>query len=165
MISFILAMDEARGIGIENRLPWRLPADLARFRRLTLHHTILMGRKTFDSIGRKPLPKRHNVVLTRDLSFQAEGCEVIHSIEDVVKRYGGLEKEELFVIGGTEVFQLLLPYVDKMYITEIAHRFPADTWFPEVEPAEWKAEHREPGVRNEDNPYDYEFVDYVRVRD
>ncbi|WP_284644142.1 dihydrofolate reductase [Paenibacillus silviterrae] len=164
MISYIFAMDENRGIGVDNKLPWRLPADLARFKKLTLQHTILMGRKTFDSIGRKPLPKRRNVVLTRDKSFQAEGCEVIHSIDEVVARYGGAEEEELFVIGGTEVFALLMPHADKMYVTEIAHRFPADTWFPEVDPAEWKAVLREKGVKNEDNPYDYEFVDYVRVK-
>jgi dihydrofolate reductase len=163
MISFVFAMDEQRGIGIDNRLPWRLPADLARFKQLTLNHTILMGRKTYDSIGR-PLPRRRNVVLTRDPSFQAEGCDIIHSLDEVVARYGGANEEELMVIGGTEVFKLLLPHADKMYITEIHHTFPADTWFPEVDPADWKAVYRETGLKNEDNPYDYEFVDYVRVR-
>lgn len=163
-ISLILAMDEARGIGIDNQLPWRLPADLAFFKKTTLGHTILMGRKTFDSIG-KPLPGRHNVILTRDPAFEAAGCEVVHSVEEAVKAYGrggDKETEELFVIGGAELFGLLLPYADRMYITEIAHRFKADTFFPEVDRRQWRVVSREKGIRDEKNPYDYEFVLYER---
>lgn len=165
-ISYILAMDEGRGIGIDNRLPWHLPADLAYFRQKTTGSTILMGRKTYDSLG-KPLPKRTNVILTRDESFQAEGCTVIRSFEDVVRQYGRggrSEEEELFVIGGAEVFRLLMPYADRLYITEIAHSFEADTFFPELEPSEWREVSREPGVKDEKNPYDYAFVVYERVR-
>ncbi|MED4599510.1 dihydrofolate reductase [Paenibacillus validus] len=165
-ISYILAMDEARGIGVDNRLPWHLPADLAYFRKKTTGSTILMGRKTYDSIG-KPLPKRTNVILTRDASFQAEGCTVIRSVEEAAQVYGRggrNEEEELFVIGGAEVFQLLMPYADRLYITEIAHRFEADTFFPELEPLEWREVSRERGVKDEKNPYDYDFVVYERVR-
>lgn len=165
-ISFLFAMDEARGIGINNRLPWRLPADLAFFRKTTTGHTVLMGRKTYDSIG-KPLPKRHNIVLTRDTGFSAEGVEVIHSPEEVAKQYGWTgprQDEELFVIGGAEVFRQLLPFADRMYVTEIAHRFEADTFFPEMDWSEWMAVSRVPGVKDEKNPYDYTFITYERVR-
>ncbi|SDE37047.1 dihydrofolate reductase [Paenibacillus sp. UNCCL117] len=163
-ISYILAMDENRGIGYENKLPWRLPADLQFFKRTTMGATILMGRKTYDSIG-KPLPGRTNVVLTRDEQFQAEGCRVVRSVAEAAETYGrGGEKadEELFVIGGAEVFRLLLPYTDRLYITEIRHVFPADTYFPELEPGEWREVSRVPGVRDEKNPYDYDFVQYER---
>ncbi|WP_159885100.1 dihydrofolate reductase [Paenibacillus puerhi] len=165
-ISFILAMDEARGIGYQNKLPWHLPADLQFFKRTTMGGTILMGRKTYDSIG-KPLPGRTNVVLTRDEHFRAEGCQVIRSVTEAVERYGrGGEKagEELFVIGGAEVFRLLMPYADRLYVTEIRHTFAADTFFPELEPGVWREVTREPGIRNEKNPYDYDFVLYERER-
>ncbi|WP_306293553.1 dihydrofolate reductase [Paenibacillus sp. 32352] len=162
MISFIVAMDEQRGIGVDNRLPWHLPADLAFFKRVTSGHTILMGRKTFESIGR-PLPKRRNVILTRDRAFTAEGCEVVHSVEEALERYGAAsESGELFVIGGAEVFRLFMPYADKMYITEIAHRFEADTFLDELDLSGWTIVSREKGPRDEKNPYDYEFVIYER---
>ncbi|MBP1157213.1 MULTISPECIES: dihydrofolate reductase [unclassified Paenibacillus] len=164
-ISLILAMDEARGIGRNNKLPWRLPADLAFFKKTTLGHTILMGRKTYESIGR-PLPGRHNVILTRDASFKAEGSEVLHSVEEAAAAYGrggSKETEELFVIGGAEVYGLMLPYADRMYITEIAHRFEADAFFPDVDQEQWRVVSRERGIRDDKNPYDFEFVIYERV--
>ncbi|MEK8132186.1 dihydrofolate reductase [Paenibacillus filicis] len=165
-ISYILAMDEARGIGYHNQLPWHLPADLKFFKRTTMGKTILMGRKTYDSIG-KPLPGRLNVVLTRDSEFHAEGCTVISSVTEAAQLYGrGGERadEELFVIGGAEVFRLLLPYADRLYITEIRHTFPADTFFPELEQGDWREVSRETGIRDEKNPYDYDFVLYERAR-
>ena len=165
-ISFVVAMDEARGIGVDNKLPWHLPEDLKFFKRTTLGHTILMGRKTYDSIG-KPLPKRHNVVLTRDERFQPEGVEVIRSEGDTVKTYspgGSKADEELFVIGGAEGFRLFFPYADRLYITEIAQQFAADTFFPELEAGQWTEVSRTKGVKDEKNPYDYDFVVYERVR-
>ncbi|MFH5181457.1 dihydrofolate reductase [Paenibacillus sp. TAB 01] len=161
MISFILAMDENRGIGIDNKLPWRLPEDMAFFRRTTSGHTVIMGRKTFESIGR-PLPKRHNVIVTGNPSFLAEGCEIVHTLDEIVARYGGLEKEELFVIGGAEVYRQLLPYADRLYITEIAHRFEADAFFEPLDLSQWKEVSRNRGPKNADNPYDYDFVLYER---
>nr|AIA11390.1 Dihydrofolate reductase [uncultured bacterium] len=154
-------MDENRGIGIDNKLPWRLPEDLAFFRRTTSGHTVLMGRKTFESIG-KPLPKRHNVILTRDAQFQAEGCEVIHSTDDFVHKYGAGAQEELFVIGGAEVYKQLLPYADRLYITEIAHTFHVDTYLESLDLTQWVEVSRVKGLRNEANPYDYDFVLYER---
>lgn len=162
IISFIVAMDERRGIGLHNKLPWHLPADLAFFKKVTTGHTILMGRKTFESIGR-PLPKRRNVVLTRDRQFTAEGCDIVHSVEEAIERYGAdNENGELFVIGGAEVFRLFMPYADKLYITEIAHRFEADTFFDPIERSDWYVLSREKGPRDDKNPYDYEFVTYER---
>ncbi|CAG7646334.1 dihydrofolate reductase [Paenibacillus allorhizosphaerae] len=162
-VSFIFAMDETRGIGIDNKMPWYLPNDFAYFKSKTIGHTILMGRKTFDSVGGKPLPKRLNVVLTRDPGFSAEGIETVHTAEEAMERYGR-GGEELFVIGGAEVFRLFLPYVDRMYVTEILHRFPVDTYFMEMDMSEWREASRERGVRDERNPYDYDFVVYERTR-
>lgn len=164
IISFIVAMDEQRGIGLNNQLPWHLPADLAFFKRITSGHTILMGRKTYESIGR-PLPKRRNVILTRDHSFAAEGCEIVHSVDEALERYGtDAEKGELFVIGGAEVFRLFMPYADKMYITQIAHQFEADTFFDELDLSMWNVVSKEQGPRDEQNPYEYAFVIYERKR-
>ncbi|MFE5323482.1 dihydrofolate reductase [Paenibacillus sp. NPDC056579] len=164
IISFIVAMDERRGIGVNNKLPWHLPADLAFFKRVTTGHTILMGRKTYESIGR-PLPKRRNVVMTRDRGFAAEGCEMVHSVEEALERYGSeAESGELFVIGGAEVFRMFMPHADKLYITEIAHTFEADTFLDPVDASEWRVLSREKGPRDEKNPYDYEFVIYERQR-
>ncbi|PZE20716.1 dihydrofolate reductase [Paenibacillus xerothermodurans] len=163
IISMIVAMDEQRGIGINNKLPWRLPEDTAFFKRTTIGHTVLMGRKTFESIG-KPLPKRTNVVLTRDRSYRAEGCEMVYSVDEALERYrNGVPDDELFVIGGAEVYKLFMPHAAKLYVTEIAHRFGADTFFPEIDSSLWKVTNRQQGVKNESNPYDYEFVIYERL--
>lgn len=163
-ISFIVAMDERRGIGMDNKLPWHLPEDLAFFKRVTLGHTILMGRKTYESIGR-PLPKRRNVILTRDRSYEVPGCDIVHSVEETLERYGSnASADELFVIGGAEVFRLFLPYADRLYVTEIARRFEVDTFFPDIEAGQWQEASREIGVKNEKNPYDYSFVLYNRVK-
>lgn len=162
-ISLLLAMDRNNGIGFENKLPWRLPADLKYFKETTLGHTIVMGRKTFEAIGSKPLPGRLNVVLTRDRGFEAEGCETAHSLEETLERYGG--EDELFIIGGGEIFVKAMPYADKLYITVIDHEFQVDTYFPEVDAAEWRIASERPGVRDERNPYDYVFRVYERIKE
>lgn len=125
-----------------------------------------MGRKTFDSLGGKPLPRRRNVILTRDESFAAPGCETITSAEEAVKPYragGDKAGEELFVIGGAELFSLLMPYADRMYITEIHHTFETDVFFSEVDPSQWREVSRTKGPQDERNPYDYDFVVYERA--
>nr|WP_275984129.1 dihydrofolate reductase [Paenibacillus hamazuiensis] len=154
----MLAMDENRAIGLNNQLPWRLPADLAYVKKLTMGHTLLMGRKTYESIG-KPLPGRKNVVMTQRTDYRPEGCEVVHSVEEALERY---RNDELFIFGGAEIFKLFLPYAERMYITEIAHRFEADTWFPEVDMSEWKEVSRTEGVVDEKNKYPHAFVVYER---
>ncbi|MFF2156774.1 dihydrofolate reductase [Paenibacillus chitinolyticus] len=159
-ISFIFAMDRNNAIGIDNKLPWHLPADLKYFKKMTTGHPILMGRKTYDSIGR-PLPNRDNIILTRQSGFEAEGCTVVHTVEEVLERY---TEGEVFVIGGTEVFLLFWPHVDKLYVTFIDDTFEADTFFPEIDPGEWTLVSDEPGIRDEKNPYDYTFRVYERAQ-
>ncbi|MFY4776836.1 dihydrofolate reductase [Metabacillus sp. RGM 3146] len=160
MISFLLAMDKNRLIGKDNDLPWRLPADLAYFKKVTMGHKIVMGRKTFESMGR-PLPGRDNIILTRDPSFEQEGAEVIHSAEAFLKQVQESE-EEIFVIGGAEIFKWFLPYCERMYITEIGEEFEGDRYFPEVDEGEWEVNSRIKGIKDEKNPYDYEFLIYNR---
>jgi dihydrofolate reductase len=157
-ISFIFAMDRNRAIGMNNKLPWHLPGDLKFFKTVTMGHPILMGRKTYESIG-KPLPGRRNVILTQNFEFQAEGCEVIHSVQEAAQAF---QDQELFVIGGAEIFRLFASDVDKMYITYIEHEFEADTYITELDLSEWTLVSSEQGERNEKNPYEYYFRIYQR---
>jgi dihydrofolate reductase len=159
LISFIVAMDQQRLIGRNNELPWHLPADLAFFKRKTMGRVIVMGRKTYESIG-KPLPGRTNVIVTTQRDYKAEGCTTVHSVEEVLTRFR--DEEEICVIGGSEVFKLFMPATDVLYITWIAHEFEGDTFFPEIDSDLWMEVSREQGVRNEKNPYDYYFTTYIR---
>ncbi|WP_068776389.1 dihydrofolate reductase [Paenibacillus sp. FJAT-26967] len=158
-VSFLFAMDRQNAIGIDNKLPWHLPADLKFFKKMTTGHSVLMGRKTYDSIGR-PLPNRRNIVLTRQPDYKLEGCEVVHSVEEAL---AGFQEEEVFVIGGTEVFKLFWPYADKLYVTFIDDIFEADTYFPVIEPQEWSLVSEEQGIKDDKNPYDYYFRTYERT--
>jgi dihydrofolate reductase len=157
-ISFIVAMDTRQAIGLNNQLPWRLPADLAYFKRITLNHTVLMGRKTYESMG-KPLPNRTNVILTQNRDYIAAGCIIVHSVEEAFERF---KDEELFVIGGAEIFRLFMPFVDRMYITRIENEFAADTYFPAFLADDWQLLSAEKGITNEKNPYAYSFLVYAR---
>lgn len=157
MISLIVATAENRVIGIHNKMPWHMPADLAYFKKITTGHFVVMGRKTFESIG-KPLPNRTNIILTRDETFKAEGCQVLHSIDDALEL---AKTERLFVIGGAEIYRQFLPYADKVYVTYIHQSFEGDTFFPELCSA-WKLSTTEVHDRDEKNPYDYEFRVYVK---
>ncbi|MET3506294.1 dihydrofolate reductase [Halalkalibacter oceani] len=160
MLSYIVAMDQNRAIGKENQLPWHLPADLQYFKRVTTGHPIVMGRKTYQSIGR-PLPKRRNVVMTRDRGFVAEGCEVVHEREQVMAL--SREGEEFFVIGGSELFQLFWHDVDRLYVTLIHETFAADTFFPPIDEQEWRLISSVAGQRDEKNRYDHDFLVYERM--
>jgi dihydrofolate reductase len=157
MISLLWAMDKNRAIGLNNQLPWHLPEDLKYFKRVTMGKPIAMGRKTYDSIGR-PLPGRENIVITRSQGTTIEGCTVIHDVKDLLKR----EDEELFVIGGAEIFKEIMPYADRLYITEIREVFEADTFFPEINMGNWELIESTPGIKDEKNPYNYEFFVYQR---
>jgi dihydrofolate reductase len=157
MISFVVAMDENRAIGKDNDLPWYLPNDLKYFKKVTMGKPIVMGRKTYESIG-KPLPGRENIVLTRDGNYKAEGITVVHSVDEVLQK-----EEEICVIGGSEVFKLFLPVADRLYITEIHETFEADTYFPELNENEWKEVSREPGIIDEKNKYTHDFVVYEKI--
>lgn len=154
-ISLIAAMGEGRVIGIENRLPWHLPADLQHFRRLTLGKPILMGRKTFESIG-KPLPGRVNIVVSQDRGFHPEGVIVARSIDEALDAAG--DAEELMVIGGASFYEQLLPRAQRLYLTEIHQRFAGDAFFPALNEATWLETAREEHAADERNPYAYGFV-------
>lgn len=160
MIALIWAMDENGVIGNKNQLPWHLPEDLKFFKKTTMSSPIIMGRKTWDSIGR-PLPGRKNIVITRNTSFSCEGCEVIHSIEEL-EQYRN-DSQTVYVIGGAEIFSLVLPVADRLILTKIHAEFEGDTYFPSINWGEWKQISSEKGLRDEKNPYDYEYLIYDRL--
>ncbi|MFC3749810.1 dihydrofolate reductase [Paenibacillus sp. GCM10012306] len=160
-ISMIWAMDVKGVIGKDNSMPWHLPRDFAFFKSETMGKTMLMGRKTWDSLGGKPLKGRTSIVLTRDHSFTAEGAEVVHSLEEALE--AAKRTDELMVIGGAEIYRIVLPYADKLIVTRIEHDFAGDTFFPDVNWDEWKEVSSTPGIKDEKNPYDYRFVVYERT--
>lgn len=143
-VALIVAMDLDRGIGKNNDLMWHLPADMKFFKETTTGHVVVMGRKNFESIPERyrPLPNRENVVLTRNKSFEAEGCFVFHSMEDCLKQYEREEGKTIFIIGGGEIYgqALSLGVIDEMYITHVNKSYDADTFFPEFSLAEWRVE-------------------------
>jgi dihydrofolate reductase len=139
LLTIIVATDAQRGIGINNTLPWKLPEDLAHFKRLTTGHPIIMGRKTFDSIGR-PLPNRRNIVITRNADWRHDGVEVVGSIEAAIALLDGAEG---FVIGGAEIYKQSLQLADQLIITQIAHTFDCDAFFPEIDASVWQETARE----------------------
>jgi len=160
LISLIVAMAPDRAIGIENRLPWRMPADLRHFRTVTMGHPLIMGRLTQQSIGR-PLPGRRNIVVSRDPAFQAEGCEVVDSVEAALA--AAADAPEVFVMGGASLYAQLLPRCDRLYLTLVEGRFEADAYFPEFDRSEWREIAREEHEADADNPHPYAFVVLERV--
>lgn len=163
MLSIIVAVAKNNVIGKDNQLIWHLPEDLKRFKRLTTNHTIIMGRKTFESLGRV-LPNRKHVILCNDaeMNIDDENVEILDDISKLNK-YKDSE-EENFVIGGATIYKLLMPYADKMYVTHINEEFEGDVYFPEISEKDWKITEREKGLRNEKNPFDYEYVTYERIK-
>ena len=162
MLSIIVAKGKNNIIGKENKLVWSLPADMKRFRELTTGHVIIMGRKTFESLG-KILPNRKHVVFTQNPDFKVddENVQIVHSMLEI-KEYIDND-EENFVIGGAMIYSLLMPYVTKMYVTEINKDFEGDTFFPKINLDIWKETRREKGTQDEDNKFDYDFVTYERI--
>ena len=161
ILSAIFAMDENRLIGNKNQLPWRMPADLKHFKTITSGHPILMGRKTYESIGR-PLPNRTNIIITRDANYQAPGCRVVTSIDQALQIAAADNKQEIFIIGGAEVYKQSLPLVNKLYITIIHHQFEGDAYFPELNRAEWQEVSCEKHEADADNIYPYQFLRWER---
>lgn len=159
-IAIVVAMAENRVIGRDNRLPWHLPADLRHFRQVTVGKPVLMGRKTHESIGR-PLPERTNIVVTRDRSYQAPGCVVVHSIESAIRAAGG--HEEVMVIGGTDFYRQLLPKADRIYLTLVHAAFEGDARFPDLDEREWREVERVDCVPDEKNSWPYSFIRLERV--
>ena len=162
MLSIIVAKAKNNIIGKDNKLIWHLPDDLKRFKALTTGHTIIMGRKTFESLGRV-LPNRKHVVFTQNPDFKIndENVEVVHSLLQI-QQYIESE-EEAFVIGGAMIYGLLMPYVEKMYITEINQEFEGDTFFPKINQDSWEIIDRQKGVQDENNKLDYEYITYKKI--
>ena len=173
-------MAQNRAIGKNNQLLWHLPADLKHFKAITTGHAVVMGRKTYESIGR-PLPNRTNIVISRNADFKAEGCLVVNSLEEAIKeckaksekvKEGNLENTlhftlspfTLFIIGGAEIYRQALPLTDKIYLTEVKVDLEGDAYFPELRTEEWKEIARNAHTADEKNQYDYDFVELVRVR-
>jgi dihydrofolate reductase len=157
----MIAMDKNRVIGVDNRLPWHLPADLKKFKQVTLGHAVIMGRKTYESIG-KPLPGRTNVIVTRQKEYKApESCIVVHSLEDAIKACSS--DSEPFLIGGADLIVQGMRFVERLYITEIDTAVPrGDVYFPKLEEGMWKLTAREDHSPDEKNPYRYSFLTYER---
>jgi len=141
-LCMIAAVAENRCIGAENKLPWHLPEDLKRFRAITRGHPVIMGRKTFESIGR-PLPQRQNIVITRDPHYSADGVETATSLEQAIERAKAQNPEQIFVIGGAEIYRLALPLADRLYLTLVHQNVSGDAFFPEWNPSEWRETFRE----------------------
>ena len=159
-ISIIAAMTYQRVIGLHNRLPWRLPADLSHFRRTTIGHTVIMGRKNYESIGR-PLPGRLNVVLSSNPGYLAPGCRVVSCLNDAWDAAG--DDPEIFIIGGAQVYAQALPRTTRMYLTLIDAMIEGDTWFPEYENREWRETARTEHGPDAENPYALSFLTLQRI--
>ena len=155
MINIIVAYDKNLGIGKDNTLVWRQSADLKRFKELTTGNTVVMGRKTFESIG-KPLPNRRNIVITRQ-DIQIEGVEIIKSIEEIKNI-----EEDIFIIGGGEIYKSCLIFADRIFATEIDCEIEADTWFIDFNMSEWVVESKSEHKSDEKNQYDYSFINLIK---
>ena len=159
-VSAIVAMDKNRVIGNKNRLPWHLPADLKHFKNITNGKPIIMGRKTFESIG-KPLPNRTNIILTRNQDFHVDNTLTMTSAEQVLSWAQKENVGEIIVIGGAEIYKMFLPMIDCIYLTIVQDEFTGDTFFPALG-KEWREVSLEEHVRDENNPHDYHFVTLKR---
>jgi dihydrofolate reductase len=158
-IALIVATGQNNIIGNNNQLPWHLPADLAHFKKMTLGKTIIMGRKTFESIG-KPLPGRRNIIITRNPRYQIENTESFSSLEQALENLH--DQPEIMVIGGAQLFQLSLSIANRIYLTIIHHDFAGDTFFPSIDPLLWREIQREDHSSDEKNLYNYSFIQLER---
>lgn len=161
MFSLIVAHGNDRVIAKDGVMPWHLPNDLAYFREKTQGGVVLMGRKTFESIGRA-LPDRLNIVLTSDAHFKAEGVQVVRDLADILRL--AVEYPDIFVIGGGEVYRLMLPLADMLFVTRIRHDFEGDTFFPPINPHRWQVLSSEEGVQDSQNAYPHSFSVLKRIR-
>jgi len=167
ILSLIAAIGKNNELGKGNELLWQMPADMKYFRDTTRGHTVIMGRKTFESLPAGPLPKRRNIIITRDTNYAHDGIEVVHSLDEalqLVSREQGSkfeevdEEVEVFVIGGGQIYAKALPRAHRLYLTHVDASLPADTYFPQINTNEWKEAHRDAHAKDIENPYDYAFV-------
>lgn len=159
LLSLIAAMDRNHLIGCENRLPWHLPADLQHFKKVTMGKPIVMGRKTWESLGR-PLPGRLNITISRNPDYRAEGAQVVDSLEAAIVAAG--EADEIMIIGGANLYQQVLSRVDRLYLTRVDAEFDGDAWFPEINAEEWMLSSSESHEPDSKNRYPYRFETYDR---
>ena len=165
-LALIVAMAQNRVIGVNNKLPWYLPNDLKYFKAITMGKPIIMGRKTYDSIG-KPLPGRTNIIITRDQNYSAEGCSIVHSLDQALTLAESVAvidgQEEVIVIGGEQIYQLALPRADRLYLTRVIANISGDAYFPEIDSGDWQETASEGFEAEGPNPYDYSFTVLDRV--
>ncbi len=161
-IAMIAAMAAGRVIGAGNKMPWHLPADLKHFKRLTLGKPVIMGRKTFESIGSKPLPQRINIVITRDTKFHAAGVVVAHDLQDALKKAQPHAAEEIIIMGGASVYEQALPLADRLYLTFIQLNVAGDAHFPDFSVFRWQEIESKSHTPDAENPYNYSFVTLQR---
>ena len=160
MVSIIAAVAQNGTIGDQNALLWHIAEDMRFFRQTTSGHPVIMGRKTYESLGR-PLPKRTNVVITRQ-PIAIEGCTVVHSLEEAISLFP--QDEEIFIIGGAQIYEQALPLVDRLYLTVVHRAYEGDTSFPSLDMSQWREIAREEFVRGEEFDAPFSFIDYERVR-
>jgi dihydrofolate reductase len=161
VIKILVAFDENRVIGKNNALIWHLPADLQRFKMLTTGHVIIMGRKTYESIGR-PLPNRTTIAITRQSDFKPEGILIANSLEEAVLKAKSISREDIYIVGGAEIYQLSLAHADQILVTQLHDIFDGDTYFPEISMDAWEIVEREKGVTDEKNKFQYSFLTYQK---
>jgi dihydrofolate reductase len=155
LVSIIVAVSENNVIGKDNRIPWRLPADMNWFKTTTMGYPVITGRKNFESIPEKfrPLPGRTNIIITRNEGYQADKCIIVHSLEDALKKAALEGKDNVFIIGGAEIYKLALPIANKLYFTRIHHEFDGDVFFPEIDWQEWKEDAKIEHSADDGNKY------------
>ncbi|WP_034550042.1 dihydrofolate reductase [Carnobacterium funditum] len=161
MIAFLWAQDENGIIGNHGTLPWTLPNDLNYFKKMTQENAVVMGRKTFEGMGKRPLPNRVNIILTTDQNYQASGVEVMHSVNEVIAFARQYEKDT-FITGGTAVFKTFMPFAEVLYKTVIHAEFEGDTTIPDIDWNKWKLVHTEAGLVDERNKYPHDFETYYK---
>lgn len=161
--SIMVARSDNRVIGKNNELVWHMPADLKYFRETTLGHYVVMGRKTYESVN-KPLPGRTNVIITRQPNYNREGCTVVHTVEDAFSLGERDGQTEIFILGGSQIYERTIDVADRIYLTEIKAEFEGDAYFPEIDATQWEELKREEHEPDEKNPYPYAFVVLERKR-
>ncbi|HEX4948740.1 MAG TPA: dihydrofolate reductase [Blastocatellia bacterium] len=160
-ISIVAALGRNRAIGYQNQLPWRLPTDLQRFKQLTMGHHLLMGRKTFESIGR-PLPGRTSIIITRQPGYEAEGCLIAHSLDEAIALAKSRGEQEAFVIGGADIYAQTIPRADRMYLTFVEAEPEADALFPRFDESDWEVSTEETFAADEKNQFAMRFVTLIK---
>ena len=159
MITIIAAIANNNALGLNNKLIWYLPEDLKRFKRVTTGHHVIMGRKTFESLG-KPLPNRTTIIITRNKNYKANNCIIVNSLDEALEN--AKQDKNPYILGGAEIYSLAMPIANKLDLTIVHHEFEADAFFPEIDTSIWKEKSRENFKADEMNKYDYSFVSYEK---